>query len=121
MNMLDDSQISRLLDIANAGCHKGCVHEARTIYDSVLAMKPGHVPALIGRALSHIVVSDYPAAEAMLRDILSEHAEDADARCMLGLCLMLQKKDEARGLLSSLREREDSAGKLAKSLLEALG
>lgn len=120
MNVLDDPQISRLLDIANAGCHKGCVHEARTIYDSVLMLKPGHVPALIGRALSHIVVGDFGTAEAILRDILSAHEEDADARCMLGLCLTMQKKDEGRELLSSLQEREDSAGRLARSLLEEL-
>ena len=120
MNVLDDSQISRLLDIANAGCHKGCVHEARTIYDSVLALKPGHVPALIGRALSHIVVSDFDTAEAMLCDLLSEHADDADARCMLGLCLMLQKKEEGRTLLSSLQERDDAAGNLARNLLHGL-
>ena len=118
MNILADSQISRLLDIANAGCHKGCVYDARIIYDSVLTLKPGHVPALIGRALSHIVVSDFAAAEAMLRDILSEHGEDADAKCLLGLCLMMQKREEGRVMLSSLQERDDSAGKLAKELLE---
>ena len=121
MNMIDDSLISRLLDIANAGCHKGCVLEARTIYDSVLALKPGHVSARIGRALSHIVVNDFDTAEAMLRDILSSHADDADAKCMLGLCLMMQKKEEGRILLSSLQERDDSAGNLAKNLLEGLG
>ena len=121
MNVLEDSQISRLLDIAYAGCHKGCVHEARTIYDSVLVLKPGHVPALIGRALSHIVVSDFDTAETLLRDILSEHEDDADARCMLGLCLMMQKKEEGRSLLSSLQGRDDSAGKLAEHLLESLG
>ena len=121
MNVLNDSQISRLLDIANAGCHKGCVHEARTIYDSVLTLKPGHVPALIGRALSHIVVGDYDTADTILRDILSANSEDADAKCMLGLCLMMQKKEEGRVLLSALQERDDTAGKLAKQLLEGLG
>jgi len=120
MITLDDAQISRLLDIANAGCHKGCVFEARTIYSSVLTLKPGHVPARIGQALSHIVVGEYTVAEPMLRDILSANSDDADAKCMLALCLLFQKKEEALPLLQSLQGREDSAGRLAKSLMADL-
>ena len=79
--MLTDSQITRLLDIANAGCHKGLVLQARAIYDGVLAVRPGHVPALIGQALSHIVIGEYDEAEKLLCDgILSEHPDDADAK-----------------------------------------
>ena len=120
--MLTDSQIARLLDIANAGCHKGMILEARTIYDGVLAVRPGHVPALIGQALSHIVIGEYEEAEKLLRDgILSEHPEDADAQAMLGLCLCLaDKKDDAREVLRPLTEKDGSASELACSLLEQL-
>jgi len=118
MNMLDDVWISRLLDIAYAGCHKGCVAEARTIYERVLLLKPGHVPALIGLGFSHLVVGEHERAEAILRAVLSEHADDADARCMLGLCLAMQKKEEGLALLSSLKEREDATGRLADNLLK---
>ena len=120
MNVLEDAQISCLLDIANAGCHKGCVLEARTIYENILVMKPGHVPALIGLALSYIVVNEHAEAEARLRDILAKHENDADAKCLLGFCLILQKKDEGFALLASLKDRGDSAGSLAKTLLEGL-
>lgn len=120
--MLTDSQIARLLDIANAGCHKGMVLEARTIYDGVLAVHPKHVPALIGQALSHIVIGEYEEAEKQLRDsVLSEHPEDADARATLGLCLCLaDKKDEAREILAPLSEEQGEAAALARSLLEQL-
>ena len=116
--MLEESHIVRLLDIANAACHKGMVLEARTIFDSILAIKPGHVPALIGHALSHIVVGELGKAETMLRDILANHEDDADAQAMLGFCLILMKrKDEATVLLEPLKDNMDSAGGLARSLL----
>lgn len=120
--MLTDSQIARLLDIANAGCHKGMVLEARTIYDGVLAVRPGHVPALIGQALSHIVIGEYEEAEKLLCDgILSEHPEDADAQAMLGLCLFLSdRKDEAREVLRPLTEKDGSSSELARSLMEQM-
>ncbi len=118
--MLTDSQITRLLDIANAGCHKGLVLQARAIYDGVLAVRPGHVPALIGQALSHIVIGEYDEAEKLLCDgILSEHPDDADAKAMLGLCLCLaDKKQEARAVLSPLVENGGQNAELARSLLE---
>ena len=116
--MLEESHFVRLLDIANTACHKGMVSEARTIFDSILAIKPGHVPALIGHALSHIVVDELGKAETMLRDILASHEGDADAQAMLGFCLILMKRtDEATALLEPLKDTEGSAGKLAQSLL----
>lgn len=120
--MLTDSQIVRLLDIANAGCHKGMVMEARTIYEGILAVRPGHAPALIGRALSHIVIGEYGQAETILRsEVLSENPDDAEGRVMLGLCLFLaDKKDEAEEILQPLAEEEHSSAELAKSLLEQI-
>ena len=120
--MLDDSQITRLLDIANAGCHKGMVLEARAIYDGVLAVRPGHIPALIGQALSHIVVGGFEQAEDLLRnDVLKKAPGDADALAILGLCLVLaERKDEARAVLQSLPSAEGSAAALARSLLEQM-
>ena len=105
--MLTDSQIARLLDIANAGCHKGMVLEARTIYDGVLALRPGHVPALIGQALSHVVIGEYDKAETLLRNgVLADHPDDPDAR--------------ARDILQPLSEENSSASALARSLLEQM-
>ena len=120
--MLTDSQIARLLDIANAGCHKGMPLKARTIYDGVLAVRPGHVPALIGQALSHITIGEYEQAETILRDsVLSKHPDDADALTMLGLCYCLAgKKEEAQELLQPLADGDDTSASLARSLLESM-
>ena len=66
--MLSDTQISRLLDVANAACHGGNVVDARAMYAGVLALRPGFAPALMGKALSHIVVDDFDEAERLLKD-----------------------------------------------------
>ena len=120
--MLTDSQIVRLLDIANAGCHNGMVTDARTIYEGILAVRPGHVPALIGQALSHIVIGEYEQAEQILRNqVLADHPDDAECRAMLGLSLCLaDKKEEAREVLQDLAGEENNSAALARSLLEQM-
>ena len=117
--MLTDSQIARLLDIANAGCHKGMVLEARTIYDGVLALRPGHVPALIGQALSHVVIGEYDKAETLLRNgVLADHPDHPDARAMLGLCLSLaDQQDYARDIHQPLPADNSSASDLDRPIL----
>ncbi len=120
--MLTDSQIVRLLDIANAACHKGLVLDARTIYDGVLAVRPGHIPAFIGQALSHIVIGEYARAEEIIRSqVLAENPDDAEAKAMLGLCLYLtDKKDEAREVLQTLADGQSKSSDLARSLLDQM-
>ena len=110
--MLSDTQISRLLDVANAACHRGNVLDARTVYAGVLALRPGFAPALMGKALSHIVVDDFDEAERILKDeVLAAMPEDGDAQALLGLCYTLAKRQaEAEALL----------GPLAGGLLEKL-
>ena len=86
--MLSDTQISRLLDVANAACHGGNVVDARAMYAGVLALRPGFAPALMGKALSHIVVDDFDEAERLLKDeVLAAMPEDEDAQALLG-CLL---------------------------------
>lgn len=118
--MLDAAQIVRLIDIANAGCHKGMVLEARAIYNSILEIKPDHVPASIGLALSHIVLSDFAKAEEMLRDILLKNHEESEARALLGFCFFLQKKqEEARQELLQITETEQGFA-FASTLLKQM-
>ena len=119
--MLSESQISRLLDIANAACHKGNAADARVIYDGVLALRPGFVPARIGMALSHIVVNEFEKSEELLKAVLEERADDADAQAMLGLCYVLaDRREEAEALLTPLAESQEPTAELAASLLEKL-
>ena len=117
--MLDSNNIALLLDIAFAGCHKGEVEDARKIFDGVLAAKPGHAPAIIGKALSHIVVDDFATADELLDGVLATNPDDADAKAMKGLSLYCAgKKDEAKTVLLEAKEMGGKAGEMAESLLE---
>lgn len=120
--MLSDAQISRLLDVANAACHGGNVVDARAVYAGVLALRPGFAPALMGKAMSHMVVDDFDEAERILKDeVLAAMPEDEDARTLLGLCYTLAKRgDEAEAVLDPLVAGEGPRAELASGLLEKL-
>lgn len=116
--MLTTQEVSRLLDIANAGINKGEITAARKVYEGILAGRPEHAPALISLALSHIVVGEYEEAETILRTrVLEKNPQDPDAKVYLGLCAYLSgRKDEAAEILKTIPE-DASAHQLAASLL----
>lgn len=118
--MLTSEQIQRLLDIANAGCSKGHVVEARVIYQGLLAANPGLAPATIGMALSHIVVNEFAEAEKLLRDtVLAVTPDDQEALAMLGLCHTLAgQREAAEGVLAPLVDQKGPRAELAAALLE---
>ena len=120
--MLSDTQISRLLDVANAACHGGNVVDARAMYAGVLALRPGFAPALMGKALSHIVVDDFDEAERLLKDeVLAAMPEDEDAQALRGLCYTLARRQgEAEAVLAPLAAGEGPRAELAAGLLEKL-
>lgn len=107
--ILNDKQISRLLDIANTGCQKGYVYDARNIYEAVLAVKPGFAPANIGLAFSYVVTDGFEKAEEILKDVLAKAPQDEDALVMLGLCYALDKQNEkAFAILKPLADNYES-------------
>ena len=113
--MLSDTQISRLLDVANAACHGGNVVDARAMYAGVLALRPGFAPALMGKALSHIVVDDFDEAERLLKDeVLAAMPED-EAEMIL-----THNEQEAEAVLAPLAAGEGPRAELAAGLLEKL-
>ncbi|MCR4666687.1 MAG: tetratricopeptide repeat protein [Desulfovibrio sp.] len=117
---LEDKGISLLLDIANLACHKGMPAEARTIVDGVLAVKPGFPPATITLAYSHLVVDDFDTALDVLTPLLKDHPDDADARIIQGLTLLLAgRKAEAEDAFENIPEgcpQKLLAAELAKTL-----
>ena len=117
--MLTQQQISRLVDIGNAACQSGAVFEARQIFDGLLALNPEHRPAIIGMALSHIVVDDFAVAENLLTDlVLAKDPDNAEALALLGLAWLLGGKlDAGRTALTRIKGQEGPAGQLAKELL----
>lgn len=121
--MLTQDQILRLQDIGVSACHTGAVHEARMIFDGLLALRPDNAAAHIGKALSHIVVDDFQTAEEALRDdFLAKHPDDPEASAVLGLCYILSgRPEEARAVLDKVAAGKDPSGQLARDLLAGLG
>lgn len=116
--MLTASDIQRLLDIANTGCHTGHVGQARTIYEGVLALRPDFAPARIGQAYSHLVIDEFGEAEAILAEVLAANPADADAQVLLGLvCTLAGRSAEAEAVLQPLTAESGSRAELAATLL----
>lgn len=108
--MLSQSEITRLLDVANAACHHGQVLGARTILAGILADKPDHIPAILGFAYTYIVVDDFATAEQIVSEqVLAHSPDDADAKALLGFVYsMTDRPHEARAMLQPLADGEDS-------------
>lgn len=121
--MLTPEQLIRLQDIGVTACHYGMGTEAGKIFDGLLKLRPDDTLALVGKAMSRIVNSEFSAAEEILRkEVLSTHPDDAAAVTMLGLCCILSgKPDEARDLLIRVAGEKTSSGKFARNLLTGLG
>ena len=114
--MLTASEITRLLDVANAGVQRGEVALARKVYQGILAGHPDHVPTLVSLAMSHIAVGPYEEADGILGKVLESHPEDPDALAYLGLSAFLAgRKDEARGIFEQVPK-----GTHAKAMADAL-
>lgn len=118
--MLSKEHKQRLLDVANAGCSKGLVVEARAIYEGLLTLDPDMAPASIGLAMSHIVLNEFTEGEELLREkVLAADPADQEARAMLGLCLTLAGRSEAaEEVLEPLSKEGGPRAELAATLLE---
>ncbi|MDR0379889.1 MAG: tetratricopeptide repeat protein [Candidatus Accumulibacter sp.] len=115
--LINDTQLAQLVDVGLAAAHLGRPGEARAIFENLLVYKPGHVPAQIGLAFSHLVCNDFEKAETLLREkVLSQNPQDAEALALLGLALSFDGRiEEAAKALESV-----PAGSPASRLVQAL-
>lgn len=119
--MLTDKEIARLLDIANAGVNRGEIAAARRVYEGVLAVRPEHVGAKLGLALSHIAVGEYEKADELLKALLERLPEDPDVLVYLGLSAALSnRKEEASGYLARVPAEAEGPRRLADELQASL-
>ncbi len=119
--MFDQKNIARLLDIANAACHVGLVLDARKIYEAILDLKPGFVPARLGLAYSYLTVDEFEQAANLLQDIVQENPQDEDAVAMLGFCCYLVgDTTQSKNLLEPLSKNASAhIVQLANDILSA--
>ena len=119
-DLLDNNEVALLLDLANLACHKGMPEEARVIVDGVLAVRPNFVPALITLAYSHLVVDDFDRALEILEPVLAAKPDDADARIVQLLTLLLAGKrseaDEAFDYIPEGCPQQQLANELRQAL-----
>ena len=115
--MISAAQLTRLMDVGLAAAHRGRPAQARNLFQGLLTYKPGHVPALVGLALTHLVVGDYGPAETILKDqVLARNPAEPEARALLGLTLAFSgRADEAVAVLEQVPP-ESPAGQLVKAL-----
>ena len=117
--MFNTDEIKRLLDIACAGSHKGFAADARTIFEVILAQNPEHSGAKLGLAHNYITVNDFEKAEVLLKEIIAAHADDFDAKALLGLCYALNNNmADAVLLLEEAKNSNCASKELAAALLE---
>lgn len=117
--MISEAQLSRLLDVALTAAHRGLAADSRAMLEGLLAYKPGHAPALIGLAFTHVVVNDFdPAIDMLRRDVLDKNPGDQEALAILGLALKLAgRQGEAEEILAGLKTGADGvAAELAAAL-----
>jgi thioredoxin-like negative regulator of GroEL len=115
--LIDETQLARLVDVGLAAAHLGKPGEARAIFENLLVFRPEHAPAKIGLAFTYLVCNDFGKAAAILRDeVLARNPQDAEALVLLGLALGFdgQAEEAARAL-----ERVP-AGSPASRLVQAL-
>ena len=114
--MISDAQLTRLMDIGLAAAHRGWPGPARDLFQGLLAYRPGHAPALIGLALTHMAVGELERAEAILRDeVLARRPEDAEAQALLGLTLAFGGRAAEAAAALELVPREGPAGALVRA------
>jgi len=115
--MINATQLTRLVDMGLAAAHRGRPAQARTLFLGLLAYKPGHLPARIGLALTHLVVGDYGPAETIIKDeVLPHNPNDAEALALLGLTLAFNNRIEEASAVLQRVPPDTPAGQLVKAL-----
>jgi Flp pilus assembly protein TadD len=93
--LIDETSLTRLVDVGLAAAHLGRPGEARAIFENLLAFRPEYAPAKIGLAFTYLVCNDFGKAETLLRDeVLARNPQDAEALALLGLALGFDGKAE---------------------------
>jgi thioredoxin-like negative regulator of GroEL len=116
-DLIDETQLARLVDVGLAAAHLGKPGEARAIFENLLVYRPEHAPARIGLAFTYLVCNDWEKTEAILRDeVLAKNPQDAEALALLGLALgFAGKAEESVKVLERV-----PAGSPASPLVQAL-
>jgi Flp pilus assembly protein TadD len=116
--VLESNDVQMLGEIGFCAVLTGNMLRARTIFEGILAVRPGHPAPRMGLAMSHYMVNEFEQAETILRSLLDENPDFHLARVHLGLCLILAGRGEEAAPL--LRDAERSRDPLFKDMVAEL-
>ena len=117
--ILEKSEIRMLINVAFAGCSKGCVTKSREIFSKILEVYPDISAAKVGLAFSHVVVDEFDRGDEILTSVLEADSSNDDARGFLVLSKFLQKNTDAvDSLMNEFVDTESSGYKLARSVID---
>ena len=106
--MLEKNDLQNLAEVGFCAVSMGNMLLARTIFEGLLAARPGHETPLMGLAMSHYMVNEFEAAEEILRGLMRDKPDFRLAGVHLGLCLILAgRKGEAVPLLQEADKYKD--------------
>ncbi len=118
MEILNESHIKRLLDIAYTIAQSGQIQQANSIFDAVLKDKPTHSVALIGKALTLIMTDKFVEAEEGLKKVLEANPKDSEASALLALSYFLaNEENKAKEIAQTVSDTSTDAYALAQGLL----
>ncbi|MDR2051350.1 MAG: tetratricopeptide repeat protein [Deltaproteobacteria bacterium] len=118
--MLETQDLQELAEMGFCAVSTGNMLKARTIFEGILAERPGHNAPLMGLAMSHYMIDEFDEAEKILRGIIEKDPDYQLARVHLGLALILAgKREEALPLLQEAAKSDDPLFKdMVAELLE---
>ena len=106
--MLEEKDLRTLAELGFCAVSMGNMLPARTIFEGLLAARPGHEAPRMGLAMSHYMVNEFEAAEDILRGLMRDKPDFRLAGVHLALCLILaDRKGEAVPLLQDAEKYED--------------
>ncbi len=122
MAVLQEQQIQRLLDIGYTIAHSGSVIPANNIFDAILLENKENTPALIGKALTAMMLDKFEECEEGLKKILEKNENDQEARALLSLCYYLSGSDfNSKEQAQKIDSEQQEAYDLAQGILKELG
>ncbi len=122
MALLTQEQKQRLLDLGYTIAHQGKINQANCIFNAILMEKPVDVPALIGKALTSMMLDKFAESEEILLAILEKSPQDQEAIDMLALTYFLSGNNvKAKEFALKVNNTSPQAYAMAQELLAEIG
>ena len=104
---LEEKDLQILAELGFCAVGMGNMLPARTIFNGLLAARPGHEAPRMGLAMSHYMVDEFEAAESILRELMRDKPEFRLSGAHLALA-----RQQGQWRRSKVRGKTDPAWRL---------